>query len=425
MNILQAIVLVSGMLAVAPVFAAPKLATFVEANGCKLRGDEGAVNRLKEFAAAGAVVWEGQCKGGFIEGAGMLREEGAFTVDGKTKKFAYFLSGSARKGLREGQWKRETFERFAGSPRFYTSASMLNYVDGVAKGKPRLLAITALDQLTPAFRQLVIDAQRDATPANQALLRPPAVAAPPVAVAPKPGPSAPAAVMVPPPTAELSPVAPSATAPPGAAAPESPLPKADVPPVATPPVAPPVVAAPAVSPAPKADAPTVAHVPAAAPAAAAPAVAAAPAIKPPMPAKPKPAGALPPPRITASSQDPHYGPEGLVAAVSPGWQSTRPPDYPEWIMVDFQVTREIRTLGMLAQDNSWHRAPRIIRIESSDDGNTWQPQTASQIPCQPNTAAGWLNMILRSPAKGRYLKIVILQNCGDPNYVAFRGLRFE
>lgn len=359
MNIRKIIVWVSAMLAVMPSFAVPKLATFVEARGCKLRGDEGAVRRLEEFAAAGTVVWEGQCNGGFIEGKGVLREEGAFTVEGKTKKFAYFLTGSARKGLREGQWTRETFERFVDSPRFYTSASTLNYADGVPKGKPHLLAITALDQLTPAFRQLVIDAQRDAIPANAALLRAPAAAVPPVAVAPKPEPSAPAAVV-----------------------------------------------------------PTPSK-------AAAPAAAAAPAIKAPAPPTPTPGAPLPLPRITASSQDRHYGPEGLLAAVPPGWHSTSPPDYPEWIVADFQVTREIRTLGMLAQDNSWSRAPRVIRIESSDDGRTWQPQTASQIPCQPNTAAGWLNLNLRTVAKGRYLKIAILQNCGDPNYLTLRGLRFE
>ena len=312
--------------------AAPKLATFVEANDCKLLGDESAVKRLKEIAAQGNVIWNGSCKRGLIEGKGVLREEGTLTVDGKAKKYAYFLTGVARKGLREGRWRRETFERFAGSPKFYTSAATVNFSGGTARGKPRLLVIKRLDQLSPPFRQFVIDAQQDGEPANAALRYSRPAPAPAVVPAPR---------------------------------------------VVEPPVAPP---------------------------------------------REKSQSALPP-RLTASSQLPQTGPEGLM--VLKGWQSASPPDYPEWLLVDFQESRAISLIGVLAAKDNQRRAPRILRIESSDDGRNWSTQAASEIPCAPNADDGWLNLGLLSIAKGRYLKIVILANCGDPGFVAIRGLRFK
>lgn len=327
MPVRHAVLLMLGVLAAAPLAAAPGLVPFTEAGGCRLRADEATVRRLQQFAAQGSVRWTGACRDGWIDGRGVLREEGTATRDGRALQFAYFLSGRARAGLREGRWTRETFERFSDSPRFYTAASTVQYAAGVARGKPVLRRIDGLGQLTPAFRQWVVDAQRDAVPANAALrLR-----------------------------------------------------------TETPPAAVPVTPA-------------------------RPAVA------------PVPAGA---PRVTASSQQRTYGPEGLVAAASPGWQSASPPDYPEWIMVDFRTSREVRRLGLLAQDDGWSRAPKAIRVESSEDGRNWDPQIASEIPCAPNADDGWLNLILRRVATGRYLRLVVLDNCGDPAAVALRGLRFD
>ena len=73
----RTLVILLGTIASVTAFAQPKPAAFVEANGCKLLGAERAVMRLKEIAAQGTVIWDGQCKGGLIEGKGLLREEGA------------------------------------------------------------------------------------------------------------------------------------------------------------------------------------------------------------------------------------------------------------------------------------------------------------------------------------------------------------
>jgi hypothetical protein len=314
-------------LAALPVLGASNLVTFVEGKGCKLLGSEAAVARLQEIAVQGSVVWQGRCKGGFIDGKGLLREEGSVIVDGKTRKYAYFLSGVARKGLRQGRWTRETYERFADSTKFFTSAATVSFTAGVAKGRPKLTPIRNLDQLTPAFRQFVIEARREAAPANEALRS-------------VDGGDAPVPPMV---------------------------------------------------------------------------------VKPVEGLPPKGAGVA----VTASTQHESLGPAGLLVSAQPGWQSASPPDYPEWVSVNFRTVRKITVLGLRAQDGQPARAPKVIRVESSDDGVTWSAQVASEIPCVPNSADGWLRMHLLAPAIGRYLKIVILANCGDAEFVALRGIQFK
>lgn len=315
-----------------PALAQPPLKTFTESRGCKLLGSEAVVKRLQEFAAQGSVTWDGQCKNGLIEGRGVLREEGALVVNGKTRNYAYFFTGTAQRGLRQGIWKRESFERFVDSPKFYTSASTLKFVDGIAKGKPRALVIHTLGQLTPPFKQYVIAAQADAAPANAALVY-------------------------------------TATDKPAKTAPSKPV--AD-------PLAPTTQSVYSFF-----------------------------------------------PLVTASSQFEQLGPGGLLTFVRPGWQSATPPDYPEWLLIDFRVNREIAMIGLLAQDGHLDRAPKIIRLESSMDGKNWSTLNATEIPCTPNSDGGWLSLGLLEPARGRYLKIVVLANCGDASHVALRGLRFK
>ena len=139
--------------------------------------------------------------------------------------------------------------------------------------------------------------------------------------------------------------------------------------------------------------------------------------------KPLKAVELPTPKITASSQLEKYGPEGLLSATQPGWHSSNPPKFPERVMVDFQVSREVRLLGLLPQDGNPTRAPKSIHVEISNDGNSWSQAATSGDACSPNTPDGWSEIKFAKPVTARYLKIVILSNCGDPGLVTFRGLR--
>ena len=309
--------------------AQPKLAVFAEAGGCKLLGTDAIVKRLKEIAGQGSVTWTGQCKDSLIEGAGVLRQEGTETIGGKTKKYAVFYSGTARKGLRQGSWRRETFDRFVDSKTFYTSAATIRFADGAVKGKPVLLAVASLDQLTPQFRKFVIEAQAEAAPANAALRYAPAAAAP------------------------------------------------------------------------AADAGDKSRVAAA----------------------PKQLLSAYFPRVTVSSQYEQFGPEGLMTFQRPGWLSAKSPEYPQWILIDFLGNRDVATIGILVEDGQQPRAPKRIRIESSRDGKSWTTANETEISCTPPDGS-WMNAALRDSVTGRYLKIVILANCGDPDHVTVRGLRF-
>lgn len=133
---------------------------------------------------------------------------------------------------------------------------------------------------------------------------------------------------------------------------------------------------------------------------------------------------LPTPKVTASSQSEKYGPEGLLLAMPPGWHSENPPKFPESLTVDFQSPREVRSLGLLQQEGQPARAPKAIRIEISDDGKSWTEVAGSDDACSPNTPDGWSNINFAKPVTIRYLKVIIFSNCGDPQFLTLRGLRF-
>ncbi len=221
-----------------PAEAKAGLVVFTDSRGCKLWSSESAAKRMKEIASQGAVTWQGICKKGFISGPGVLREEGQSVIDGRTKKFAQFLSGTANKGVRIGQWKRESFEKFSDSPKFTSGIATLEFVHGSALGAPKPVAVTSWSQysvnfstriLTPALKEQSLAAPARETRSSEVLAdSPPSKRVEPVASpeTPAPSPAAPpmaqqqpASLAVPPVTpppvkpAESAPVAMVATDP--------------------------------------------------------------------------------------------------------------------------------------------------------------------------------------------------------------------
>jgi hypothetical protein len=132
------------------------LVTFADSRGCKLWASESAVKRMKEIAAQGSVTWQGVCKSGFISGTGVLREEGQAAVDGRIRKFAYYYSGSADKGVRSGQWKRESFEKFSDSPKFSAGIATVEFVNGVATGAPKPVPVSSWSQYSISFSTRIL-----------------------------------------------------------------------------------------------------------------------------------------------------------------------------------------------------------------------------------------------------------------------------
>ena len=237
-----------------PAEAKAGLVVFTDSRGCKLWSSESAAKRMKEFASQGTVTWQGVCKNGFISGLGVLREEGQSVIGGRTRKFAHFLSGTANKGVRTGQWKRESFEKFSDSPNFTSGIATLEFVHGSAVGAPRPVAVTSWSQysvnfstriLTPALKEQSLTAlARDTRPTEVLADSPPSkrvepVASPETPVSPPAAPpmaqqqaaSLPVPPVTPPPVkpAESAPVATVATAPATAPAPNPAPPPAKAP----------------------------------------------------------------------------------------------------------------------------------------------------------------------------------------------------
>ena len=130
------------------------------------------------------------------------------------------------------------------------------------------------------------------------------------------------------------------------------------------------------------------------------------------------------PKFTVTSQLDNYGPEGLGDSAQPGWHAARPPNYPESITVDLRTRRQIRLVGLLRQDGLPARAPKALGVEISDDGNSWTPVAGSDDACAPNTPDGWSNINFAESVTTRYVKVIIFSNCGDPELLTLRGLRF-
>jgi hypothetical protein len=133
---------------------------FVESGGCRVYAKGPALARLKEMAERGKVTWAGRCVKGQIHGPGVLSETGEVAVKGRTKRYAYYLSGRADKGQRTGEWKRETMERFVDSSKIWTSLSRQNWVDGVSKGKAKLVKVESDHQHSDIFVRKVLDPER-------------------------------------------------------------------------------------------------------------------------------------------------------------------------------------------------------------------------------------------------------------------------
>lgn len=240
----RSVLVLAAMLAL-PAAAAETLQEFVESGGCKLRGSASSVARQKEIASQGSVTWIGRCVNGQIDGPGTLRHQGVTQDNGRTRRYAFDLTGVARAGLRVGTWRRESFNMFEGSGRYWTSLATLNYVDGVAKGEARFRETRGNDDYSLSFREFLAAVDRELA-AARGVSAPPAVAAVPTP-APATPPAAPAAIATPAPV----PASPPAAVPtaPVAAPPAQPVVIVPTPPPAAP-------SPPAAAPIPLAAAPT-------------------------------------------------------------------------------------------------------------------------------------------------------------------------
>jgi hypothetical protein len=93
--------------------------------------------------------------------------------------------------------------------------------------------------------------------------------------------------------------------------------------------------------------------------------------------------------------------------------------------VEFPELNSIRAVSFLPQDGLRMRAPKRVNIKVSADQRTWTLVATSADICAANTRDGWHSVALSQPVKARFVQIEILENCGDPDFLTLRGLRFN
>ena len=154
--------LAAALLALCPAaaYAQSESVEFTDSRGCRILANEAVAARMREIAAQGSVTWDGPCKGGLIDGKGVLRQEGMVIEQGRTKRYAFHLTGTARDGVRFGVWRRETFNMYDGSTRYWTSASTIDYGSGKVRWMPKLLNVRSHEDFLPPFRKLLAEADK-------------------------------------------------------------------------------------------------------------------------------------------------------------------------------------------------------------------------------------------------------------------------
>jgi hypothetical protein len=149
---------------------------------------------------------------------------------------------------------------------------------------------------------------------------------------------------------------------------------------------------------------------------------------PPVPAaepfEPEITGSVPEGTVSTSSVLESFDASGILRAVSPGWHSKNPASYPEWVQVRFETPREIRQVSLLAQHENGARAPRRFDVQTSADGRKWVTATTVENGCD-GEAGRWRDYPLPMAVNTRWLRLLIAENCGDPQLVTLRGLKVE
>lgn len=121
-----------------------------------------------------------------------------------------------------------------------------------------------------------------------------------------------------------------------------------------------------------------------------------------------------------------YDASGLLGSVSPGWHAERNPRYPQMLQIDFKQTKQFDSVYFLPQDEKLvARAPKKVRIRISRDGKSWRTIAHGDDMCSANSPGGWYKLSLPNKVEVRHLEIDIISNCGDPDFLTLRGLKFE
>lgn len=129
-------------------------------------------------------------------------------------------------------------------------------------------------------------------------------------------------------------------------------------------------------------------------------------------------------KIDASTSLPGLGPRGLLSSSPPGWHAAKNPIYPQNLVVNFSKPRSFHRLGLLNQDNLLDRMPNNFTISTSPDGVAWTVISENENVCSQPPIDGWRYVSFKE-ATSQFVRIEINANCGNPNLLTLRGLRFD
>jgi hypothetical protein len=129
-------------------------------------------------------------------------------------------------------------------------------------------------------------------------------------------------------------------------------------------------------------------------------------------------------QITASSTLGESGARRLMSAADPGWRASTPISFPQTLDVDFGYARRLREVRLLSEPGLVVRAPKRLRVEGSTDSHQWEQVYDGESACSRD-ADDWDALPFTRIVEQRYLRIHILSNCGDPQYLTLRGRGFR
>lgn len=131
------------------------------------------------------------------------------------------------------------------------------------------------------------------------------------------------------------------------------------------------------------------------------------------------------PILKASSTLGSFGPYGLLTAAQPGWHAERQPHYPQTLDIDLSETKTIQKILLLPQDGLRLRMPGSLEVRIRSEDGDWVEVGHFNDLCDAVTENDWHDAVLDKPQNARFVRLVIFQNCGDPDFLTLRGLRLE
>src|SRR5207249_3881039 len=108
--------------------------------------------------------------------------------------------------------------------------------------------------------------------------------------------------------------------------------------------------------------------------------------------------------------------------IQPGWHAARPATYPQMLTFYFSKARRISGVRFLPQDGNAERGPRTVVLETSDDGRHWN--LIGKIPDACGPSGMWTERALPQPITTQLVRVTILANCGHPDLLTLRGVKF-